>query len=111
MENQYGINLPLVPASSSTNGHLFYLVCRSVGQRNRLIDELRQRDVYAVFHYLCLHKSPFYEDKYAGEALPCADRFAETLIRLPLFYELTATQVEYICEAVKTILARDAARP
>ncbi len=86
--SQQGIEMPMLPDFSTNNAHMFYLVCRSGEQRSRLIEFLKRRGIQAVFHYLSLHKSPYYKDKYEGPALPSADRFSETLVRLPLYYEL-----------------------
>ena len=43
-----------------------------------------------------LHKSPFYLSKHNGGVLPQTDRFTDTLVRLPLFYELAEHQQEII---------------
>ena len=76
---------------------LFYLVCNSFEDRTRLIAQLKEKNISAVFHYLSLHKSDFYKDKHDGRSLPNCDKFADCLVRLPLFYELTFDQVDMIC--------------
>ena len=70
-------------------------------KRTALIQHLKENDVLAVFHYLSLHSSAFYKDKHDGRPLPECDRYADTLVRLPLFYDLTLEQVEYICALIK----------
>jgi dTDP-4-amino-4,6-dideoxygalactose transaminase len=82
------IELPLVPNYASNNAHMFFLVCKSLEQRTSLIKHLKENNVMAVFHYLSLHKSPFYEGKHDDRKLLEADNFTDCLIRLPLFYEL-----------------------
>jgi dTDP-4-amino-4,6-dideoxygalactose transaminase len=47
----------------------------------------------AVFHYISLHKSPFYKEKHDDRMLPETDKFTDCLLRLPLFYELIETEV------------------
>ena len=54
---------------------------------------LKNNEILAVFHYISLHKSPFYQVIYKGNELPEADRFTDTLVRLPLFYELNFDKV------------------
>ncbi len=83
-----GVGRPVLPAYASNNGHMFYLVCRDLDERTRLIAFLRERQVLTVFHYLSLHKSPFYVAKHDGRALPWADHYTDCLLRLPLYYEL-----------------------
>lgn len=92
--------LPEIPSYATNNGHLFSLVCKDAATRSRLIEFLNARGVNAVFHYLSLHKSPFYQDKFEGE-LPYADHFSDTLVRLPLFYGLTETEQEYVCRSIE----------
>ena len=72
---------------------MYYLVCKNLEQRTTLINHLKQNDILAVFHYISLHKSPFYEKKYDGRVLPETDNFTDTLVRLPLFYELDSSFV------------------
>ena len=94
------IKLPKVAEYATNNAHMFYLVCESLEQRTALIQHLKDNDIHAVFHYLSLHKSEFYQDQYIGNALPHSDFFTDTLVRLPLFYELTDEQVAYICNQI-----------
>lgn len=86
------VKLPYVPDYGANNAHLFYILCRSAKERLELIQYLKQNEINAVFHYLSLHKSKFYKNKYNGEALPNTDNYADKLLRLPLFYELTEEQ-------------------
>jgi dTDP-4-amino-4,6-dideoxygalactose transaminase len=95
---KYSIGLPFIPEYGSNNGHMFYMICRDIEQRSKLIDYLRENEIYAVFHYLSLHKSAYYVDKYDGSDLTESDRYSDCLIRLPLFYELSNEDLEYICE-------------
>lgn len=92
--------LPFVPEYATNNAHMFYLVCGSLEERAELIAYLKAQGVYAVFHYLGLHKSPFYQDRHDGRELPWCDLYADCLLRLPLFYELTETQVEMIANMI-----------
>lgn len=91
------IQLPFIPDYASNNGHLFYLVCKNLEQRTALINKLKENDILAVFHYLSLHKSPFYQAKHDGRELPESDRYSDCLLRLPLFYELKKTDIKCIC--------------
>ena len=67
---------------------MFYLVFPDLEKRTKFIGDMKARDVQCVFHYLALHASAFYAGKHDGRALPNCDRFADCLVRLPLFYEL-----------------------
>lgn len=99
-----GIELPVVADYATNNAHMFYLVCSSLEQRTALIQHLKDNEVHAVFHYLSLHTSEFYQDKYIGYPLPNSDYFTDTLVRLPLFYELTNEQVDHVCMQIKSFV-------
>lgn len=95
------IRLPEVPDYATNNGHMFYLVCRSAEQRNELINHLKENDIFAVFHYLCLHKSRYYADKHDGRLLPEAERYADCLVRLPFYFELSPDDQQFIIDTIK----------
>lgn len=93
--------LPDVPEYATNNAHMFYLIFSNLEKRSDFIKYMKDNGVLAVFHYLSLHRSSFYKDKHDGRALPECDRYANTLVRLPLFYDLTIEEVEYICTLIK----------
>ncbi|SFE39581.1 dTDP-4-amino-4,6-dideoxygalactose transaminase [Thermoflexibacter ruber] len=94
------VDLPYIPDYATNNAHIFYLVCKDIEQRNQLIQFCKQQDVNLVFHYISLHKSPFYVSKHGLRELPNADRFSDCLVRLPLFYEMKDSQLEKVVQCV-----------
>ncbi len=95
-----GIGLPIIPNYATNNAHMFYLVCNNLEQRTELIKKLKENDILAVFHYLSLHNSDYYACKHDGRALPNGDRFADCLVRLPLYYELESNKIIEICRLI-----------
>lgn len=112
------ITLPDIPAYATNNAHMFYIVCRSLEERSAFIAHMKQNGIQAVFHYLSLHRSGFYlthpdsrpdncqeiervgdEEQVVGLHLPNCDHFADCLVRLPLFYELTDEEVKRILDS------------
>ena len=84
----------------TNNGHLFALIMPNLEERSKLLDFMRTKGILAVFHYLSLHKSPFYQEKHDGRTLENCDNFSDTLIRLPFYYELTQEEIEFICNSI-----------
>jgi dTDP-4-amino-4,6-dideoxygalactose transaminase len=80
--------LPLIKPYASNNAHMFYVLCKNLNERSELINHLKKVNIYAVFHYLSLHKSPYYQYKYNGTDLHNSDKFADCLLRLPFYFEL-----------------------
>lgn len=93
--------LPDMPEYASNNAHMFYLTFPSLETRTALIKHLKENDIMAVFHYLSLHSSAYYADKHDGRTLPECDRYADTLVRLPMYYDLSLDDVDHICALIK----------
>lgn len=98
---QQGFRLPQIPVYATNNAHMFYLVFESLEKRNECIARLKNKGIHAVFHYLSLHKSPFYADKHSGGDLLLTDQYSDTLLRLPFYYELSNDDVELILKVLK----------
>lgn len=94
--------MPDLPEGTTNNAHMFYLVCRNLDERTKLISYLKDKGVLAVFHYLSLHLSDYYREHHQGQipTLPQCDRYADCLVRLPMFYELTIDEVVDICRCI-----------
>lgn len=96
------ITLPFVPEGCEHNGHMFYIKAKDLKERTELIRFLKEKDILSVFHYVPLHSAPagvkfgrFHgEDKYTTAE-------SERLLRLPMFYQLTKDQADYIADKVK----------
>ncbi len=95
-----GFELPNVPKYATNNAHMFYLVCRSKDERSKLISHLKKNNIYAVFHYICLHNSPFYKEKHDGREMPNAKIYEECLVRLPLWVGLKNEHINFICKEI-----------
>jgi dTDP-4-amino-4,6-dideoxygalactose transaminase len=97
---------PVLPPHASKNGHLFYIVLENLETRTALIEHLKRSGIYAVFHYLSLHKSPFYEHRHDGRALVNSDKFSDSLLRLPFFYELSDENIDSIITEIHTFFTK-----
>jgi dTDP-4-amino-4,6-dideoxygalactose transaminase len=102
LEKEGKIKLPLIPDYATNNAHMYYIICDSLKERKRLIDLMKQKSIYPVFHYLSLHKSPYYKDKHDGRELEFSDMFSDCLLRLPFYYELSAGDLDEVINTIKT---------
>ena len=102
LEKRGLVGLPVIPEGCVHNAHMFYLKCRDLTERTALIRFLKERDILAVFHYVPLHTAPagLRYGRFAGE-----DRYttreSERLVRLPLYYGLTAEDQAKVIRAVR----------
>ncbi len=91
------IELPFVPENCKHNAHMFYIKCKDLAERTKLIEFLKLNDILAVFHYIPLHSAEAGlkfgrfngEDKYTTKE-------SERLVRLPLYYGLEEKELNYI---------------
>ncbi|MBQ6888825.1 MAG: dTDP-4-amino-4,6-dideoxygalactose transaminase [Lachnospiraceae bacterium] len=96
------IELPYVPEECVHNAHMFYIKTKDIEERTALKTYLEEQDIMAVFHYIPLHSSQagkkfgrFHgEDKYTT-------RESERLLRLPMYYGLKETDVQYVAKTIK----------
>lgn len=96
------ITLPYIPEGCVHNAHMFYIKAKDLEERSKLISFLKEKGVMGVFHYIPLHSAPAGckygvfsgEDKYTTKE-------SERLLRLPLYYGLEESQVDYVIECVK----------
>jgi len=100
------IDLPTVTAGCKHNAHMYYIKCRDIAERTALTAFLKQREINAVFHYIPLHSAAagrrfgrFHgEDRYTT-------RESERLLRLPMYYGLTAEDCDTVIHALHEFYA------
>ena len=101
LEKKEKLTLPCVPAGCAHNAHMFYIKVRDIKERTELIGYLKDRGILGVFHYVPLHTSP--QGKKCGEFIG-EDRYttdtADRLLRLPMYKDLKAEEVDYVCEQI-----------
>lgn len=89
--------LPWIHPDGAHNGHIFYLSFPEENTRNQLLAHLNGQGIKAVFHYIPLHSSPHFADRYQGAPLPHCQHHSECVLRLPLFHSLDLAILDRIC--------------
>ena len=107
LEQENELKLPFVPTYATNNAHMFYLLTKSVEQRDKLIAFLKENNIYAVFHYISLHSSPFYKEKAGNISLQISDNYSDCLVRMPLFYELVENEQDFIIKKILEFFQRN----
>lgn len=102
----YGVSLPFIPRYATLNAQMFYLLCNSEKERDSLLRFLNLEGIKAVFHYLPLHQSPFYLKNFEEVSLPVTENISERIVRLPLFYDITEKEQNYIAEKIFQFYSR-----
>lgn len=95
-------DLPVIPGECRHNAHMFYLKCRDIEERTKLIAYLKEKGISAVFHYVPLHSAPagFKYGRFAGEDVYTTAE-SDRLIRLPMWYGLSDAETDAVIEVIK----------
>ncbi|MDD6884793.1 MAG: dTDP-4-amino-4,6-dideoxygalactose transaminase, partial [Eubacteriales bacterium] len=99
LAEQGRIELPIIPDGCVHNAHMFYVKCRDLEERTKLIQYMQAHDIQLTFHYIPLHSAPagIKFGRFNGE-----DRFtvreSDRLVRLPMYYGLTETDRQRVVE-------------
>ncbi len=101
LEEQEKIQRPVVPEGCKHNAHMYYIKVKDLETRSRLISYLKENGICTAFHYVPLHSSPAGEKfgRFSGEDV-YTTKESERLLRLPMFYNLSMSDVEYITEKI-----------
>ena len=107
IERREIVKRPYVPDHCQHNAHIYYLLLRNRAERDRMLAEMKERGVAALFHYVPLHSSPAGR-KFArcGTSMAITDDLSGRLIRLPVWLGMEPLQ-EQIIDHVHACLVRD----
>lgn len=101
---------PVVPEHCQHNAHMYYVLLALDIDREAVLNSLKQAGVHSVFHYVPLHSSPggLRYGRTHGD-MRVTDMQSERLVRLPLWYGLTAQDQQRITDALESAIRRIAA--
>lgn len=102
-EKQGLLRRPIIPPHCTHNAHIYYLLFNDLTTRTAFIKHLSEQNIQSVFHYIPLHSSPAGK-KYCRTAsdMEVTNKISDTLVRLPLFYELSDSDLARIFAAVES---------
>lgn len=98
--SEIGATLPSIPDYAVHTSHLFWLTLNEADQRNSFMKFVKDRGIGTTFHYQSLAISPAGKRFGHTDGTPVSDRTADTLVRLPLFAEMTESMVQRVISAV-----------
>lgn len=95
------LHLPQVPSYAQHNAHIFWIRLGSNAVRGAFIEYMKQRGITTPFHYVSLHLLPIgiRTGRFHGEDHYTSEESAK-LVRLPLFFHLTDSEVEAVLNQV-----------
>ncbi len=105
LEKEGKLIRPFIPEYTTHNAHMYYVILPNKDIRDNMITELKKRGIQSVFHYIPLHTAPMGE-KYGYKAgdLPITEEYAGRLLRLPMYADISKSEVEYVIENLRECL-------
>ena len=101
LQEQEYLELPYIPAECQHNAHMFYIKLKDLDQRTQMLDYLRKKSIYAVFHYVPLHSSKAGKEfgEFVGDDI-YTTKESDRLLRLPMFYGLSMELSDYVIDCI-----------
>lgn len=101
LEKKGLLRRPIIPGSCEHNGHLYYILVNDLKTRTKLISYLKTKNIMTVFHYIPLHSAPAGKiHARTSGTLSVTDQVSDTLVRLPMFYDLEDDNIELVISSV-----------
>ena len=105
LERRGVLRRPIVPAHCEHNGHMYYVLLANAATRERVLAQLKQEGIGAIFHYVPLHSSPAGRRYGRAGDLPVTDSTAARLVRLPFWLGLGEERQERVAAVLESLLA------
>lgn len=101
LQEQEYLELPYIPSECQHNAHMFYIKLKNLDQRTQMLDYLRKKGIYAVFHYVPLHSSKAGKKfgEFVGDDI-YTTKESDRLLRLPMFYGLSMELSDYVIDCI-----------
>ena len=101
LEKEGLIKRPTVPQESEHNAHMYYLLIQN-NRAQDFIAYMKTKNIAVTTHYVPLHSS-IAGKKYARSLgkLPVTDEISQSLIRLPLWNDLTKDAINTIVQSIR----------
>jgi dTDP-4-amino-4,6-dideoxygalactose transaminase len=106
MEKAGVLKRPVVPDECRHNAHMYYIILPDLKTRTYVLDNLNDRGIKAIFHYIPLHSSP--AGKKYGRVhgnLDTTLSLSNRIVRLPLWVGMEHEKITEVVSAVSNALS------
>jgi dTDP-4-amino-4,6-dideoxygalactose transaminase len=92
----------VLPGEAGGAESVWHLYVIRTEQRDELKDHLISRGISASIHYpIPIHLQPAYRDlEYKRGAFPVTESYAQQLLSLPMYAEMTQAQIEFVAKTI-----------
>ena len=93
--------LPILRPDRTSSWHLYVVLCQDERLRKQKFLEMRASGIGVNVHYIPIHLQPFYKRLgFKRGDFPNAEWYYQRCLTLPLHQDLTASQIESICDVL-----------
>lgn len=96
--------LPIEKPVVKSAWHIYYLRLKNYQYRLGLYNYLKDKNIGCQIHYIPVYLQPYYRKKfgYKPGLCPKAEKYYKQTITLPLYPQLTNSEINYVIKTVKT---------
>ncbi len=99
---KWNVEMLEIPPNCKSNFHTFGILFKTFEERTKFISHMRSKEISTPFHYVALHTSPFGKKFIrSGQSFNHCMKFSDGLARLPLYYNMTAAEQDYVIEQTR----------
>ena len=99
-------NYVITPVEKEYNKHVYHLYVIRAKNRQKLAEYLNLKEIQTGVHYPTpIHLQEAYSNLgYKKGSFPIAEQYADEILSLPMFPELTEEQISYVSKSIKDFL-------
>lgn len=108
-KDNYFFDIPVEKDYARSSWHLYVIRLKDkyVGMRKKAFVDLRKMGIGVQVHYIPIHLQPYYQKRgYKRGLCPKAERCYETVISLPLYFEMTNKEIKTVIKVVRSVMMR-----
>lgn len=93
----------ILPMEADYAEHVYHLYVIRIEDRDELRSHLHDKGIATGIHYpIPIHLQPAYRDLgYEKGSFPVTEEYAEQILSLPMYAELTPGSIEYVADAIR----------
>jgi dTDP-4-amino-4,6-dideoxygalactose transaminase len=102
-----GIPKLVTPTEAEGNKHIYHVYAVRVPGRDSLLSGLKEAGINCAIHYpVPIHLQKAYDELgLKAGSFPVAEQCAQEFLSLPMYAELTAEQITFVCEGLRARLS------
>lgn len=106
LKNLEAIILPQEAAGNYSGWHVYVIRTKKASDRLPLYRHLQKSGIGANFHFPAVYSHPYYQELgYTKNSCPNMEAYHKTAITLPLYPDLTGTEIRRVIRAIKDFYA------